>query len=60
MRNQFATSFWQSAYASLPGPVRERYAADLRAAERWELRMDALIESWSRAKQLFSGPAAAH
>jgi len=60
MRNEFVTSFWQSAYGSLPASVRNRYVADLRAAERWELRMDAIIESWSRAKQLFSRPAAAH
>jgi hypothetical protein len=59
-RNEFVTSFWQGAYASLPSAVRERYVADLRAAERWELRMDAVIESWSRAKELFSRPAAAH
>jgi hypothetical protein len=60
MRNEFVTPFWKGAYASLPAQVRSRYFAQLRAAEQWELRLDALIETFSRAKQLFSGPAAAH
>jgi hypothetical protein len=60
MRNEFVTRFWQNAYASLPESTRERYAAQLHAAERWELRLDALVETFSRAKQAFSGPAAAH
>ncbi|HYG55834.1 MAG TPA: hypothetical protein VD965_11120 [Burkholderiales bacterium] len=60
MRNQFVTGFWQSAYVSLPESVRGRYAADLQAAERWELRVEAVIEAWERAKQLFAKPAAAH
>ena len=60
MRNALETKFWQSAYASLPASVRERYLADLHAAERWELSLDAIIETWSRARQLFSRPATAH
>jgi len=44
----FRTRFWQRAYASLPPRVRERHAAHLRAAERWELALDAAIEFWSR------------
>jgi hypothetical protein len=60
MRNGFATSFWHSAYQSLPAQVRARYAADLQAAERWELGLEALIEAWSRTKILFSRAAPAH
>ena len=44
----FRTRFWRKAYASLPPRVRERHAAHLRAAERWELALDAAIELWSR------------
>jgi hypothetical protein len=60
MRNEFVTSFWRGAYASLPAQVRTRYFAQLHAAEQWELRLDALIETFSRAKQLLSRPVAAH
>ena len=60
MRNGFETKFWHSAYQSLPANVRGRYQADLHAAERWELSLQALIETWARAKELFSRPAAAH
>ena len=60
MRNEFATSFWRNAYKALPAQVRGRYALQLRAAERWELRLDALIEAWSRAKHAFSKAAPAH
>lgn len=44
------TRFWKSAAASLPPAVRERYIADLEAAERWELGLDRTIEAFSRAK----------
>ena len=60
MRNGFVTKFWNTAYGSLPAPVRDRYLADLHAAERWELRLQAAIELGSRVKHLFSGPAVAH
>ena len=60
MRNGFATKFWNHAYTSLPAGVRSRYLADLHAAEQWELRLQALIETWSRARELFSRPATAH
>jgi hypothetical protein len=60
MRNAFVTPFWQAAYKSLPASVRGRYLADLQAAERWELGLEALIEAWSRTKQLFSRLAPAH
>ena len=43
MRNGFATKFWNTAYTSLPAPVRGRYLAHLHAAERWELRLQAII-----------------
>jgi len=60
MRNEFVTPFWQRAYGSLPASVRSRYFTQLRAAEQWELRLDALIQTFSRAKELFTRPAAAH
>ena len=60
MRNEFETRFWQNAYTSLPASVRARYATQLRAAEQWELRLDAVLEAWTRTKQLFTRPAAAH
>jgi len=50
-REAFSTRFWQKAYESLPPQVRERHAFDLKAAERWELRLGAAIEIWSRAVQ---------
>ncbi len=48
-RHGFVTSFWQKAYESLPKGVRARHAFHMRAAERWELRLDAAIELWTRA-----------
>jgi hypothetical protein len=50
MRNELVTPFWKAALESLPASVRARYAADIAAAERWELRIDALVEAWTRAK----------
>jgi len=49
----FETAFWRSAYQALPAQARGRHARHLRAAERWELRLDALIEAWARAKEIF-------
>ncbi len=60
MHKEFATSFWKKAYKSLPAPVRERYLADLHAAERWELRLQAVIETWSRVREVLAGPVGAH
>lgn len=50
MRNQPVTEFWKNALASLPASVRARYAHHFAAAERWELRLDALVELWTRFK----------
>jgi len=64
MRNQFITSFWRNAHQQLPASVRERYALQMRAAERWELAIGALIETWSRARlaitRALQGPRSAH
>ena len=63
MRNshRFVTPFWRAAFESLPVSVRERYAFHMKAAERWELRLNAAVELISRAKQglarLFQTPA---
>ena len=64
MRNEFVTSFWQRAYESLPAGVRGQYLTQMKAAERWELSLQALIELGSRAKtaisKLFQTPSRAH
>jgi len=64
MRNDFVTSFWRDAHQGLPAGVRERYALQMRAAERWELAIGALIEGWSRARlaiaRAFQAPRSAH
>ena len=64
MRNEFSTKFWQRAYESLPSGVREQYLTQMRAAESWELSVQAIIELASRAKnaalKLFNTPRAAH
>ena len=63
MRNShgFVTPFWRAAFESLPAGVRERHAFHMKAAERWELRLNAAVEFFSRAKQglarLFQTPA---
>ena len=47
-RNLFETKFWQKAYESLPVRARREHAFHMHSAERWELRLDAAIELWSR------------
>ncbi|HEX6296621.1 MAG TPA: hypothetical protein VFZ74_08565 [Burkholderiales bacterium] len=51
MRDELMTPFWREAYGSLPAQVRERYLSEFVAAERWELTIGSLIESWTRAKK---------
>ena len=64
MRNQLTTPFWKNAFESLPPEVRARHVHDIEAAERWELRLDALIEVWAHAKnalgRMFHTPRSAH
>jgi hypothetical protein len=48
--NELKTVFWKNALESLPASLRSRYAHDMAAAERWELRIDAVIKGWSRAR----------
>ena len=67
MRNEFVTNFWQRAYDSLPAGVRSQYLTQMKAAERWELSLQAIIELGSRAKaafgklgKLFHTPSRAH
>lgn len=50
MPNQLVTPFWKNALRSLPAELRQRYVREIEAAERWELRLDALVQAWSRAK----------
>jgi len=64
MRSKLVTPFWKNALESLPAELRPRYVHDMEAAERWELRITAFIESWSRAKsaiaRTFQTPRSAH
>jgi len=39
------TSFWKDAAASLPPALRDRYAADFEAAERYEHLLEFGIEA---------------
>jgi hypothetical protein len=55
MHNHLVTPFWKNALAQLPPAIRERHVRDVEAAERWELRLNALIETWSRAKAALTG-----
>jgi hypothetical protein len=48
--NELKTVFWKNALESLPVSIRSRYASDIAAAERWELRIDAAVRSLSRAR----------
>jgi hypothetical protein len=54
MRNRLVTPFWKRALASLPQELRPRYVHEMEAAERWELRIGALIEFGSRVKSAFA------
>ena len=64
MRNDLRTTFWKNALNQLPPQIRARHVHDLEFAERWELRLDALIETLTRAKaaigRLFQTPRPAH
>jgi hypothetical protein len=44
------TSFWKDAAASLPPAIRDRYAADFEAAERYEHLLEIGIEAWRIAR----------
>jgi hypothetical protein len=50
MHNDLLTPFWKNALQQLPPGVRERHVRHIESAERWELRLNAMIETWSRAK----------
>jgi hypothetical protein len=64
MRNQLRTAFWKNALKQLPAGVQARHVHDFEAAERWELRLAALIEAWSQLKsvcgRMFHQPRSAH
>jgi hypothetical protein len=64
MRNELKTVFWKNALEQLPAEVRARHVHDIEAAERWELRLNALIEAWTQAKnalgRMFQTPRSAH
>jgi len=61
--NELVTPFWKNALESLPASLRARYAHDIAAAERWELRIEAVTEMLARVRNAFSGtsqPRGAH
>ena len=64
MHNALVTPFWKNALHSLPAELRNRYVHQIEAAERWELRLDATVEAWSRVKtafaKMFQTPRSAH
>ncbi|HYL23192.1 MAG TPA: hypothetical protein VEV21_02240 [Burkholderiales bacterium] len=61
---KFKTKFWRDVAARLPAEVRERHAADLQRAERFELALDGAIEAFTRVKaafvRTFHSPRGAH
>lgn len=44
---EFATPFWSRASKSLPTSVRQRYAPQLKSAERFDLALDRVIGLFS-------------
>lgn len=64
MRSNLRTPFWRAAYRALPGNVRLLHLADIERAERWELALDAAVQSLSWVKgavsRLFSTNTKAH
>lgn len=50
MRNRLVTPFWRNALHSLPASLRPRYELQFEAAERWELWLDAAVQTSVRAK----------
>lgn len=64
MRNELKTAFWKNALEQLPPEIRARHVHDIEAAERWELRLGALIETWAHTKnaisRLLQSPRSAH
>jgi hypothetical protein len=53
MRNRLVTPFWKNALLALPTELHARYARQIEQAERVELRLDAIVEAWSRTKAAF-------
>jgi hypothetical protein len=64
MHSHLVTPFWKNALQSLPAELQHRYVLQLEAAERWELRLTALVQFASRVKaawgRMFQTPRAAH
>jgi hypothetical protein len=54
MRKPFVTKFWQEAHQSLPAELRPRYLAQMQAAERWELAIGRVVETFSGARSALS------
>jgi len=49
-----STSFWKEALLSLPPEVRNRYAGQLEAAERFERLLDWCAEGWGFATRMLA------
>lgn len=52
------TRFWRQAANSLPAPVRARYLAHFEDAERFELALDAVAETWKLFTRRIPAPRA--
>jgi hypothetical protein len=50
------TAFWRKAANSLPAPIRARHLGHFEDAERFELFLDAAMESWKRLTRIFQVP----
>ena len=56
---ELRTAFWQRAAQSLPPVVRRRYVTELERAERIDLVIAALVQSWRRVQRALMRRSAA-
>ena len=54
------TEFWKRAAGTLPASVRERHIGDIARAERFEILIDGVIDTWSRVKGAFAAHRPTH
>ena len=47
---ELRTPFWQHVARSLPAPVLRRYGAELERAERMDILVAVLIDTWRSAR----------
>lgn len=54
------TAFWKRAARSLPASARARHIGDIARAERFEILVDGVIDTWSRVKGAFAAQRPTH